>query len=169
MSKAFTREENEGPDLGEISRPGSALPPGTVNYMTADGAERLRDELARLVQIERPGLRAQKDDAEAKQRLRVVEQRILQLEESLQTAQVVSHPKGPASSVTFGATIAIRGPEGDEKFRIVGVDETDLGHGRISWLSPVARALMNARVGQRVRFKYPCGEEQVEILSINYE
>jgi transcription elongation factor GreB len=65
--------------------------------------------------------------------------------------------------------VTIDGPEGRETFTIVGVDETDFENGRISWLSPVARALMNARVGERVRFNYPCGDEQVEVLSIAYE
>jgi transcription elongation factor GreB len=168
LSKAFTREETEGPELPEVVRPVSVLPPGAINYMTADGAERLRAERARLVETERPRLVAAKD-SESKQKLALIDQRIYQLEQSLQSAQVVSHLKGPAPSVTFGATVTIDGPEGRERFVIVGVDETDLENGRISWISPVARALMNARIGERVRFTYPCGEEQVEVISIAYE
>ena len=90
-------------------------------------------------------------------------------EQSLRSAQVITHPKGPAESVTFGATVTVHGPEGREVFKIVGVDEIDHEHGYISWLSPVARALMNAKVGQEVRFKYPCGDEQLEVISIAYD
>jgi transcription elongation factor GreB len=168
MSKAFTREDDSA-NVPELVRPLSALPPGAINYMTADGAERLRLELAQLVEKERPHLVAESEDADAAQKLALVDQRIYQLEQSLQSARVVSHPKGPAQSVTFGATVTVHGPEGREVFKIVGVDEIDHEHGHISWLSPVARALMNAKIGQRVRFKYPCGEEQLEVISIAYE
>jgi len=167
MSKAFTRENDA--EEPELERPLSALPPGAVNYMTADGAERLRQELVRLVETERPRLAAKSESAEASQKLALIDQRIYRLEQSLQSAQVITPPKGPAPSVTFGATVTVRGPEGSEVFKIVGVDEVDHEHGLISWLSPVARALMSARVGQQVRFKYPCGEEQLEVISIAYE
>lgn len=155
--------------MPELVRPLSALPPGTINYMTADGAERLRQALARLVETERPRLAAESENAEAGQKLAQVDQRIYQLEQSLQSAQVITHPKGTAKSVTFGATVTVHGPEGREVFKIVGVDEIDHEHGHISWLSPVARALMNAKVGQQVRFDYPCGGEQLEVISIIYE
>jgi transcription elongation factor GreB len=167
MSKAFTREDDA--EAPELVRPLSALPPGAVNYMTAEGAERLRQELARLVETERPRLTAESENAEAGQKLALINQRIYQLEQSLQSAEVISSPKGPATSVTFGATVTVRGPEGSEVFKIVGVDEIDHEHGLISWLSPVARALMSAKVGQQVHFKYPCGEEQLEVVSIAYE
>ena len=168
MSKAFTRED-AGPGLPEIVRPLSALPPGAVNYMTADGAERLRQELAKLVETERPRLAANSENAEGVEKLALIDQRIFQLEQSLQSAHVISHPKGPAQSVTFGATVTVQGPEGREVFKIVGVDEVDHERGHVSWLSPVARALMTARVGQQVQFKYPCGDEQLEVISIVYE
>jgi transcription elongation factor GreB len=169
MSKAFTREESDGPGLPEITPLPSALPPGARNLMTEDGAERLGAELAHLIQGERPSLAAEKSDLDAKRRLALLDQRILQLQQSLETAEVISPPEGAAKSVTFGATVKIRGQEGEEVFRIVGVDETDQDRGRISYLSPVARALMNARVGQSVEFRYPCGGETVQVLDIRYE
>jgi len=169
MSKAFTREESDGQALPEIAPLPSALPPGARNLMTPDGADRLRAELVRLIESERPGLAADKSDPDAKRRLALLDQRILQLQQSLESAEVISPPPGGAKSVTFGATVKIRSDEGDEVFRIVGVDETDQERGRISYLSPVARALMNARVGERVQFKYPCGGETVKILDIRYE
>ncbi|HEY2124095.1 MAG TPA: GreA/GreB family elongation factor, partial [Chthoniobacterales bacterium] len=159
----------EGPVRPEFLPALSVLPPGARNLMTPAGAERLRAELERLVQDERPRLLAVSDDPEAQGRLGKIDQRIFQLEQSLQTAEVVKAPEGPATTVTFGSTVVVRGPDGEETFRIVGVDETDHARGCISWLSPVARALMNAKVGQQVRFKYPCGEENLEVIALTYE
>jgi transcription elongation factor GreB len=138
--------------------------------MTRAGADRLRAELARLLEKERPLLaESAADDPEAKRRLGLLDQRIFQLEQSLQSAEVISPPADPPATVTFGATVTVRGPDGEETFRIVGVDETDHERGWVSWLSPVARALMNAKKGEKVLFKYPCGEEDLEILAISYE
>jgi transcription elongation factor GreB len=169
MSKAVTREENEGPESPDLAPTLSALPPGARNYMTRAGADRLRAELGHLVDAERPALLKTPDDPESKRRLGLIDQRIFQLEQSLQSAEVISPPEGPATSVTFGATVRILGPDGEETFRIVGVDETDHERGWVSWLSPVARALIGAKAGQRVRFKYPCGEEDLEVIAINYD
>jgi transcription elongation factor GreB len=169
VSKAFTKEETEGPDWPEHLPALSVLPPGARNYMTRDGAERLRVELERLVETERPLLLRASDDPDAKRRLGLLDQRIFQLKQSLQSAEIVSLPQGPATSVTFGTTVTVRGPEGEETFRIVGADEIDHARGWVSWMSPVARALMNATVGQRVFFKYPCGEEDLEVIAIRYE
>src|ERR1035437_4597269 len=148
MSKAFTRDENEGPEIPDLPPTLSALPLGARNYMTRPGADRLRTELARLVETERPALLDASDDPDAKRRLGLLDHRIFQLEQSLQLVEVVSPPEGPARSVTFGATVTVDGPEGEETYRIVGVDETDHERGWVSWDSPVARALMNAKIGQ---------------------
>src|SRR2546423_265421 len=123
MSKAFTREENEGPEFDELPAIASALPPGTTNYLTAGGADRFRNELARLLETERPQLvDLANDDPEAKRRLSVLDQRIFQLEQSLNTARIVSHAPGPTDRVTFGATVTVRENHGDESsYRIVGV------------------------------------------------
>ncbi|MEP6603411.1 MAG: GreA/GreB family elongation factor [Spartobacteria bacterium] len=171
MSKAFTREENDGPEVPDLPPVASALPIGAVNYMTADGAERLRNELARLVESDRPLLvDLAKDDPAEKRRLTVLDQRIFQIEQSLGNAQVVTHTTGPADRVTFGATVTVREKSGEEsRYQIVGIDETDIESGAVSWLSPIARALMNANVGQRVRFKFPSGEAELEIVAIVYE
>lgn len=170
MSKAFTREENEGPERPEIAPTTSALPAGAKNYMTRAGADQLRAELARLVEQERPLLAAASDDPEAQRKLSLIDQRVFQLEQSLQTVEVVSPPEGPATTVTFGSTVTVREPNGDIAiYRIVGVDETDFDRGWVSWLSPIARALMNSKVGQRVRFKFPSGEEELEVLKVTYE
>ncbi len=169
VSKAFTREDSEGPAMEEPPPLVSPLPPGARNLMTPSGADRLRSEHARLIEKERPALVEKRGDAEAERRLRALDQRIFQLGQSLESAEVITPPEGPADRVTFGATVLVRGSEGEETFRIVGVDETDHARGWVSYLSPVARALMNARVGQSVCFKYPCGEENLEVIEIRYE
>jgi transcription elongation factor GreB len=169
MSRAFVRESDDRPEL-PIERQPSLLPAGAKNYITPDGARRLREELARLVENERPSLAASSDDPEAKRRLLVLNQRILQLEESLQSAEIVSAPAGPAPAVRFGTTVTVRDSKSEEStYRLVGVDETDFDRGWVSWLSPIAKALMNARLGERVRFKFPSGEEELEIIGISYE
>lgn len=170
MSKAFTREENEGPELPDLAPLISTLPAGAKNYMTADGAQRLREELARLVQVERPRLATLSDDPDAKRQLHVLDQRIYQLDHSLQSAEVVQAGVGATDIVRFGATVTVRDRSKEEStYRIVGVDETDFERGLVSWLSPIAKALVNARLGQRVRFKSPSGEEELEVVAISYE
>lgn len=170
MSKAFTRESDDAPDVPLVARPASALPPGTRNYLTTDGAERLRAELTNLSQNERPSLVAAGDDSEAKRRLQVLDQRIRQLQASLQSATIVPPPVGTEDQVKFGATVTVRESNGEETvYRIVGVDETDIDRGWVSWISPIAKALLNARLGQRVRFRFPTGETELEIIKISYE
>jgi transcription elongation factor GreB len=170
MSKAFTRESDDLPDEPAIRPLPSPLPPGAKNYLTPDGARRLREELDRLIQVERPGLAASPQDEDAKRSLYVMDQRIRHLQQSLGSAEVVPPPLGPEERVRFGATVTVRERSGAEaRYRIVGADETDLDRGWVSWFSPIARALLHARLGQRVRFKFPSGEKELEIMSIAYE
>ncbi|MGI9089130.1 MAG: GreA/GreB family elongation factor [Chthoniobacterales bacterium] len=168
MSRAFVRESDDRPEL-PIARQVSALPPGAKNYLTPAGAVRLRDELRQLVEIKRPALVRPEADPETKRQLLALDQQIQQLEESLQSAEVVP-PPAETDVVRFGASVRVRRENGDEDdYRIVGVDEIDLERGWVSWASPIARALLNARTGQRVRFKFPSGEEALEIVKIEYE
>jgi len=169
MSRAFVRESDDRPEM-PVARLASALPPGAKNYITSDGAARLREEMRRLVEVERPALLTA-GNAEAKAKLLLLEARVQQLEESLREAEVVPPPTAEmAEAVRFGATVTVRRRDGEEDtYRIVGVDEMDLERGWVSWASPIARALLQARVGQRVRFKFPSGEEDLEILRISYE
>jgi len=170
MSKAFTRESDDGPDLPTVSRPVSALPPGAKNYLTPGGANRLRAELEQLEREERPRVAALADANDAKRQLQVMDQQIRQREESLRTAEVVPPPAPPWEQVRFGATIRVRDQAGEEtRYRIVGVDETDIDQDWVSWLSPIARALLNRRVGERVKIRVPAGERELEILEIGYE
>lgn len=170
MSKAFTREENDGPDIPDLPPMTSTLAPGAKNYITAAGAQKLRDELQQLVETTRPALANSPDDPDAKQQLARLDQRIIQLEESLQSSEIITPPNGPADIVRFGATVTVRESDGNEaSYRIVGVDETDSNRGWVSWVSPIAKALLNSKRGERIRFKLPLGEEALEILDIRYE
>ena len=146
------------------------MPPGAKNYLTPDGAERFRVELLRLLEEERPRLLAEPDEAGKGSALTRMGQRIASLEGILRTAVVTPPPSDPGDrlEVRFGAEVAVRRAGGEVTYRIVGVDETDPDEGRVSWMSPIARALLNARAGQTVRFRFPSGEENMEILTVRY-
>ncbi|MEY2518538.1 MAG: transcription elongation factor GreB [Verrucomicrobiota bacterium] len=170
MSKAFTREDDSAPELPDLPPLTSTLAPGAKNYITPAGAGKLRDELQHLIEITRPALADSQDDPDAKRQLARLDQRIIQLQESLQLAEIVSAPTGPADVVRFGASVTVRESDGTETtYRIVGVDETDIDRNWISWMSPIAKALLNGKRGERIRFKFPSGEETLEIISISYE
>jgi transcription elongation factor GreB len=157
MSKAFTRESDDGPDLPAPVRPVAPLPPGVKNYITRAGADTLRQELAHLMNSERP-------------RPSSAEQRIVQLEAALGSAVIVPVPDKPWEEIRFGATVTVRDRSGEEeRYRIVGIDEVDVDRDWVSWRSPIATALLNARLGQRVRFRVPAGERELEIVAIAYE
>jgi transcription elongation factor GreB len=170
MSKAFTRESDDEQERSLPLRQPSVLPPGAKNYLTPNGAKRLRDELDRLVEVDRPRVAAAQDQKEVKRQLEEIDLRIRHLHQSLQSAVVAVPPAKPWEQVRFGATVTVRNSGGAEsRYRIVGLDETDLERDWVSWLSPIAKALLNARLGQKVRFKFPSGEEELEIVAIEYE
>ena len=182
MSKAFTKEndsefEDDGPDAGP------ALPQGLKNYITPKGYRRLRDELTHLVKTERPevvsvvswaasnGDRSENGDyLYGKKRLREIDRRIRFLTQRLEIAEVVdSSMHHGGEQVFFGATVCYADGTGAETtVTILGVDEADSAQGQISWVSPVARALLKARVGDVVRLVVPGGVQELEILSVEY-
>lgn len=170
MSKAFTRESDADDDEPLPPSPSSSLPPGAKNYLTPDGADRLRAELTRLRAEERPRLAGVSDDSGAKRRLLRIDQRIFQIEETLRTAVVTGAPSSEEDrrTVRFGALVTVCRKAGEAEYRIVGVDETDLDRGWVSVYAPIARALLNARIGERVRFRFPSGEEELEIVGVEY-
>ena len=134
----------------------------------------MREELARLVDGKRAKLAAvaaaPDDDEDGKRQLQLMDQQIFQLQQALQSADIVAPPASPDDRVRFGATVTVREPNGVEShYRIVGVDEAAAERGWVSWQSPVARALMNARPGEKVPFKFPTGDTQLEIRAIAYE
>ena len=170
MSRAFVRE-SDVPQLPELPAMVSPLPAGARNYLTPGGAQRLRDELSRLRDIDRPKLAsAAGDDIDSKRELQLLDQRIRYLQESLRTADITEITVGPSDTVRFGTTVTVRETNGTEtRYRIVGVDETDLERNWVSWLSPIARALLNATRGQRVQFKVPRGTRELEVVAVEYE
>ncbi len=181
MSKAFTKEtdvEDEGPEES------AALPAGVKNYMTPAGFQRLQDELRQLARVERPkvvevvswaagnGDRSENGDyIYGKRRLREIDRRIRFLTKRLEVAQVVDPVQQKnVGQVFFGATVTYADEAGHERtVRIVGIDEADLDLGSVSWISPIARALLKASVGDVVELRTPHGREQIEVLSISYD
>src|SRR6266446_10754155 len=169
MSKAFTREDDAAEPIIP-RRVADPLPPGGRNYLTPDGVRRLQAELDRLVHVERPRAAASSDPSVAREQLHHLDLRIQHLQQSLQSAVVVKSPADVRGYVRFGASVCVRERTGEEsRYRIVGIDEADTERGWVSWLSPIAKALLNARLGQRVRLKLPSGDEELEIISISYE
>jgi len=170
MSKAFTRESDDSPDLPLRSPPRSRyLPPGTSNYLTPGGAEKLRTELDELLQVKRPAL-ASRAEGERRGQLHTLDQRVAYLQESLGSAVVVQPPPPPWNQVRFGATVTVRESDGTQsRYRLVGIDETDIDRDWVSWCSPIARGLLNRAMGERVRLRVPAGEREIEIIGIAYE
>lgn len=168
MSKAFTREDDTAPEQPVIIERAATLPPGARNYITPEGAAARRAEISRLGEIERPRLTRQ-DDPETKRQLAALDRRIDALHAILQSAEIVPPPAPPHDQVRFGATVTVHDSDGEEsRYRIVGADETDLEQDWVSWISPIARALLNARLGEKVRFRFPSGESALEIVAIAY-
>jgi len=185
MSKAFTRE-NDGADDEDLE-PASPLPAGARNYMTPGGFARLGAELERLVKQERPELvatvswaasngdRSENGDyIYGKKRLREIDRRIRFLIKRLDVAEVVDplvrRDDDNADQIFFGATVTVRDPRGEERtVSIVGVDEIDTACGYISWVSPMARALLKAREGDTVTLRTPGGVEELEVVAVRYE
>jgi len=180
MNKAFVRED--APEDEE--EPGlPTLPVGTRNYMTPAGHARMQAELAHLVRVERPevvnvvswaagnGDRSENGDyIYGKKRLREIDRRIRFLSKRLENALVVDPlDQENTQAVFFGATVAVMDEAGEEiRYSIVGLDEADPGRNRISWISPLARALLKSRVGDSVRFLAPGGPRELEIVAIDY-
>jgi transcription elongation factor GreB len=154
MSKAFTREDDQ-PEPEPPRRLTSVLPPGAKNYLTPDGATRLRTELETLTAA----------------RPQATNERIHELRRILESAVIVGPPSEDLDVVRFGATVAVLSlPDGETaRYRVVGVDETDVARGWISWVSPVAKALLSRAVGDRVRAALPSGIKELEILEVTYE
>jgi transcription elongation factor GreB len=161
MSRAFVKED----DFAESAplRPLPTLPPGVKDYITREGVEALRAELANL-EAARARVAAAKDRGEASN----LDQRIARLGQILGSVTVVE--PAPADEVRFGASVTVKYPAGDiEVFRIVGVHEIDLERNYISWQSPLAKALLNAKVGDVVTFNAPAGLQRLEILGLEYK
>jgi len=183
MSKAFTKETDDAPD-DEVEE-GPALPKGVKNYITPEGMRRLQDELNTLRSVERPkvveivswaagnGDRSENGDyLYGKQRLREIDRRTRFLLKRMEIAEVVDPARQTnRGQVFFGARVTYcdaADGSGERTIRIVGVDEARIELNEVSWVSPIARALMKAREGDMVEMKTPHGVARLEIVKIVY-
>jgi len=183
MSKAFTREDTAPEEDFEGDEDTNPIPAGAKNYLTPIGWQRMRDEVRWLVNVERPdvtrvvswaaklGDRSENADYQyGKKRLREIDRRIRYLTKRIEAAEVVDPAtREETDQVFFGATVTYVNRAGEEQtVRIVGLDETDPAHHYVSWISPVARALIKAREGDTVTLHTPGGSEELEIASVRY-
>jgi transcription elongation factor GreB len=181
LSKAFVKEGAADDDDEDIVAP--PIPAGSKNYMTPAGHARLKSELIRLLKVERPevvrtvswaasnGDRSENGDyIYGKKRLREIDRRMRFLTKRLDAAEVVDPAVREATDqVFFGATVTYLVGAGEEQtISIVGIDEVDLARGRVSWISPIARAFTKAREGDAVQLRTPAGVEVLEIISVRY-
>jgi len=182
MNKAFTRETDDADD-DDAPEGAPLLPQGTRNYMTPGGFARLKGELDHLVGVERPQLvatvswaagngdRSENGDyIYGKKRLREIDRRIRFLTKRLDIAEVVDpslhHGR---DQVFFGATVRYANQRDEERtITIKGIDEAESGQGEVSWVSPIARALLKARVGDELQLATPGGIEEIEVLEVRY-
>ena len=182
MSKAFTKE-SDGEDEDDLPEETGGLPISAKNYMTPQGFGRMREELDALLRKERPevvkvvtwaagnGNRSENGDyIYGKKRLREIDRRVRYLSKRLANAEVVDAAKrAKTDQVFFGATVTYANGRGDERtIKIVGVDEVELDKGHVSWISPIAKALLRAEEGDVVKMRTPGGVEEIEIVKVMY-
>jgi transcription elongation factor GreB len=181
MSKAFTTEDNTPEE--DLDEQPEQLPAGVKNYMTPGGFALLQEELRHLLKEERPrvveivswaagnGDRSENGDyLYGKKRLREIDRRLRYLQKRLESAEVIDPKKQQKlDRVFFGATVTYARKDGEEHtVSLVGPDEADLTKGKISWLSPVAKALMKSQAGDTVELRAAAGTETLEVLAIHY-
>lgn len=181
MSKAFTKEPDT-PEDEDLALEPAVDEPIVRNYITPAGHRRLKDEFSQLWDVERPRLvetiawaasngdRSENADyLYGKRRLREVDRRIRFVSKRLETAEIVDNAGREDDRVFFGATVTYADRSGKERtVSIVGVDEVDPARGRVSWISPIAKALLKAREGDRVTLRTPAGAEEIEIVAVRY-
>ncbi|MFL6673469.1 MAG: transcription elongation factor GreB [Massilia sp.] len=182
MNKAFVKESDHDDD-DEAQALAQAIPAGAKNYITPQGYQRIKDELLQLIDVDRPevvrivhwaasnGDRSENGDyIYGKRRLREIDRRIRFLTKRMDSAAVVDPSVHHGNDqVFFGATVTYLNKAGEEHtVTIVGIDELDPLKGKISWVSPVARALTKAREGDTIALQTPLGSDQLEILAVDY-
>src|SRR6185436_8158500 len=182
MSKAFTKEPDGDDDEADLAD-AAAVPAGFTNFITPAGHKRLNEELGRLWKEDRPKLvdtiawaasngdRSENGDyIYGKRKLREIDRRIRYLSKRLDSAVVVDNTGKTHDRVYFGATVTVVDESGAERtVSIVGVDELDPARGRVSWISPIATALLKGSVGDVVTLRTPRGNEEIEIVDIRYD
>jgi transcription elongation factor GreB len=180
MNKAFTKETDTDDDDGTVL---PEIPAGTKNYITPEGYARLRAELLELIDVERPkvvevvhwaasnGDRSENGDyIYGKKRLREIDRRIRFLTKRLEIAEVADPSIHHGNDqVFFGATVTYADESGGEHtVTIKGIDEADHAKAEVSWISPIARALLKSREGDAVKLVTPAGVQEIEVLTVEY-
>ncbi len=183
MSKAFTKETDADDQDDDDFASAAPIPAGSKNYMTRTGYERLQLELKVLVDDERPkvveavhwaaknGDRSENGDyLYGKKRLREIDRRIRFLTKRLEIAEVVDISKHHGSDqVFFGATVTYADALREERIiTILGIDEADSAQNQVSWIAPIARALLKSREGDEVRLQTPAGVQTLEVIRVDY-
>src|ERR1051325_4740819 len=178
MSKAFVKEDTDSSDAPQGAE---ARPPVGKNYITPEGFARLQEEKKRLLELERPevvktvawaaslGDRSENADyIYGKRRLREIDRRVRFLIKRLEAAEIVHSSGRDSDQIFFGARVRVKGASGERTVSIVGVDEVDPAKGHVSWISPSARALIKARVGDVVTLRTPGGTDTLDIVEVDY-
>ena len=166
MSRAFVKESDDDQAAGEL--PERPLPPH-VNYVTPKGLEVLQARVRELGVAHERLKRESEEDSAARQKLREVERDLRYFHSQLERATPVDTENQPREEVHFGAIVKIEDDEGvKQEFAIVGDDEADVAAGKISWASPLARALLGAKIGDTIAWHRPAGEAEVHIVDIRY-
>jgi transcription elongation factor GreB len=176
VSRAFLEESDDDFDGDDVPAIKDPLPPGVKNYMTPEGAARLKDEMHVLTMEKVPMLsaelrggpeRSREEVARNRRKLREIERRIEYLQNMIGRLEVVYPSAQDTGQVVFGSRVTVNEGDGEEKvYTIVGVDESDPAAGRISWISPLARALLSKRVGDTVRLNLPGGNKTISVTGI---
>ena len=181
MSKAFTKETDEDVELDDDL---PALPAGVKNYITPEGLRRMQDEFAQLHRIERPKLvetvawaagngdRSENGDyIYGKRRLREIDRRLRFLRKRMEIAEVVDPARQKNRETRFSSAPSVEyltSRNEEKRLRIVGVDEARSELGEVSWISPIAKALLKAEEGDIVEVRTPAGIERIEVVKIEY-
>lgn len=165
MSRAFVKESDDDLAAGEV--PERPLPPH-ANYVTPRGLELLQTRVRELSERHEQLKRQSEDDSEARQKLREIERDLRYFRAQLERATLVDTAHQPRDQVHFGAIVKIEDDESTHEFTIVGDDEADVASGKLSWASPLARAMIGAKVGDTVAWHRPAGEAEVYIVEIRY-
>jgi transcription elongation GreA/GreB family factor len=165
MSQAFLKEQDDSALINQLpDRPQSELP----NYVTPAGLDRLHAKVRELNE-HRAALEAQVDDPHKQQELAQVERDLRYYQGRIDKAVVVDLATQPADEVHFGAVVEVEDENGERHaFTVVGEDEADVAHNRVSWLSPLARAMLGSKVGETVTWQRPAGNVELEIVGIRY-
>lgn len=164
MSRGFVKEEDQ--EEAPLIPPRAALPAGVTNYVTQNGKDALLQERKNLEET-RANINLKDEQAKRREQA-VIDGKLQLLQERIASARVISLEKQPQDEVRFGAKVEFILNKTQQKFQIVGVDEADVKNNKISFTAPIAKALMGAKMGEKVDFKLGADSKRIEVLAIDY-